>query len=105
QAIFQAIETLLDAGESQGVVVPPKLSATMYRVLQQLPGVTFRSATDLAGRAGIGFSMVLEGYFTQEIVIDPDTYAYMGFEDVVIKDHAMVGTDGTRYVKAGHVMG
>lgn len=105
QAIFQAIETLLNAGESQGVVVPPKLSATMYRVLQQLPGVTFESATDLAGREGIGFSMVIEGYFTQEIVIDPETYTYMGFKDVVIKDHAMVGTDGTRYVKVGHVMG
>lgn len=105
QVIFQAIETLLDAGESQGVVVPPKLSVTLYRVLQQLPGVTFHSATDLAGRAGIGFSMVLEGYFTQEIVIDPETYTYMGFKDVVIKDHAMTGTDGTRYVKAGHVMG
>ncbi|TVZ01614.1 hypothetical protein EAS64_29465 [Trebonia kvetii] len=105
QAIFQAIETLLDAGESQGVVVPPKLTATMYRVLQQLPGVTFQSATDLAGREGIGFSMVLEGYFTQEIVIDPETYTYMGFKDVVIKDHALVGTDGTRDVKVGHVMG
>jgi hypothetical protein len=49
--------------------------------------------------------MVLEGYFRQEIVIDPNTYTYMGFKDVVIKDHAMVGTDGTRYVKVGHVMG
>ena len=73
QAIFQAIETLLNAGESQGVVVPPKLSATMYRVLQQLPGVHFESATDLAGRTGIGFSMVLEGYLKEEIVIDPDS--------------------------------
>ena len=29
----------------------------------------------------------------------------MGFEDVAVADHAMVGTDGTRYVKKGHVMG
>jgi len=29
----------------------------------------------------------------------------MGFKDVAIKDHAMTGTDGTRYVKTGHVMG
>jgi hypothetical protein len=104
QVIFQAISMLLDAGESEGVVVPPKLSAAMYRVLEQLPGVTFESATDLAGRAGIGFSMILEGYLKETLVIDPDTYTYMGFKDVAIKDHAMVGTDGTRYVKAGHVM-
>ena len=105
QAIFQAIATLLDAGEVQGVVVPAKLSATMYRVLQQLPGVTFESATDLAGRQGIGFSMVLEGYLKLELVVDPDTYNYMGYEYVAVKDHAMTGTDGTRQVAAGHVMG
>ena len=29
----------------------------------------------------------------------------MGFEDVAIKDHAMTGTDGTRYIQKGHVMG
>ena len=105
QAVFQAISTLLDAGESQGVVVPLRLSATLYRILEQLPGVTFDSATDLAGRQGIGFSMELEGYFNQEIVIDPETYTYMGFKDVVVKNHAMAGTDGTRYVMAGHVLG
>jgi hypothetical protein len=105
QVVFEAIDSLLDAGELAGVVVPPKLTAALYRVLQQLPGVHFETATDLAGRTGIGFSMVLEGYFKMEIVIDPDTYTYMGFKDVAIKDHAMVATDGTRHVKAGHVMG
>ena len=98
-------KTDLDAGEMEGVVVPPKLSAALYRVLEQLPGVQFESATDLAGRQGLGFSMVLEGYDQHELVIDPDTYTFMGFKDVAIRDHAMTGTDGTRYVKAGHVMG
>jgi hypothetical protein len=87
------------------VVVPPKLQAALYRVLQQLPGVHFEAAADLAGRTGLGFWMVREGYLKQEIVIDPLTYALMGYKDVAIKDHAMVGTDGTRYVKKGHVMG
>jgi hypothetical protein len=105
QAIFQAIYDLLSAGEMDGVVVPPKLSAAMYRVLQQLPGVHFESATDLAGRQGLGFYMVLEGYLKLELVIDPDTYTYMGFKDVAIRDHAMTDTAGTRYVKKGHVMG
>jgi len=105
QGIFEAIDALLDAGELGGVVVPPKLTAALYRVLQQLPGVHFESATDLAGRTGLGFYMVLEGYDKMELVIDPATYTYMGFKDVAIKDHAMSGTDGTRYVEAGHVMG
>jgi hypothetical protein len=105
QAIFQSIYLLLDAGEMQGVVVPPRLAASMYRVLQQLPGMHFERTTDLAGRHGLGFYLVLEGYYKLELVIDPTTYAYMGSKEVVIRDHAMVGTDGTRYVKKGHVLG
>jgi len=105
QVIFQAIDGLLDAGETDGVVVPPKLSAALYRVLQQLPGVQFESATDLAGRQGLGFFMVLEGYYKLELVIDPYTYTYMGFKDVAVRDHVMTGTDGTRYLKQGQVLG
>jgi hypothetical protein len=104
QKIFQAIDNLLSAGEMEGVTVPPKLSAAIYRVLQQLPGVHFESATDLAGRQGLGFYMVLEGYYKLELVINPDTYTFMGYKDVAIRDHTMTATDGTRYVKKGHVM-
>lgn len=104
-AIYDAIYTLFSAGPSQGVVIPPKLEATLYHVLQQLPGVHFETAADLAGRTGLGFWRVGEGYLKQELVIDPVTYAFMGYEDVAVADHAMVGTDGTSYVKKGHVMG
>jgi hypothetical protein len=104
-AIFDAIYNLLTAGEPQGIVVPARLQAALYRVLQQLPGVHFETAADLAGRTGLGFWMVREGYLKEEVVIDPVTYAYMGYEDVAIKDHVMTGTDGTRHVAQGHVMG
>jgi hypothetical protein len=104
-AIYDAIYTLFSAGPSQGVVIPPKLEAALYRVLQQLPGVHFETAADIAGRTGLGFWRVGDGYLKQELVIDPVTYAFMGYEDVAVTDHVMAGTDGTRYVKKGHVMG
>jgi hypothetical protein len=104
-AIYDAIYTLFSAGPSQGLLIPPKLEAALYRVLQQLPGVHFETAADLAGRTGLGFWRIGDGYLKQELVIDPVTYTFMGYEDVAVADHAMVGTDGTRYVKKGHVMG
>jgi hypothetical protein len=104
-AIYDEIYTLFSAGAFEGVVIPTKLEAALYRVLQQLPGVHFETAADLAGRTGLGFWRVAEGYVKQELVIDPVTYAFMGYEDVAVADHAMVGTDGTRYVKKGHVLG
>lgn len=104
-AIFAAIDNLLADGELWGAVIPPKLSAALYRILRELPGVRFESDTDLAGRKGLGFYVVTEGFIKQELVIDPLTYTYMGFEDVAIKDHWSTATDGTTYIKKGQVLG
>jgi hypothetical protein len=103
-AIFDAISTLLQ-GQSEGVLIPPKLAASMYGVLQRLPGVHFDSGTDLAGRTGIGLYMVIDGWYKQELVINPETYTFMGVKTVAIKAHKSVATDGTRYIKKGQVLG
>jgi hypothetical protein len=86
-------------------VVPPKLAATLYRVLERLPEVRFESGTDLAGRMGLGFYMVLGGYYKLEIVVNPDTYTFMGDKYVAVAAHTMNGTDGTRSIKKGQVLG
>ncbi len=104
-AIFGAITTLLYGQGSEGVLVPPALSANLYRVLSELPGVRFDPTTDLAGRPGIGFSMVTDGWEKQEIVINPSTYAYMGDLFVAVSAHTDVGSDGTRFIKKGQVLG
>jgi hypothetical protein len=103
--IFSAIYNLLANSEPIGAVIPPKLSAALYQVLRDLPGVHFENDTDLAGRSGLGFYAVLEGYDKEELVIDPVTYAYMGYKDVAIRDHTDTGTDGTWHVEKGHVLG
>jgi hypothetical protein len=103
-AIFNAISTLLQ-GETEGAWVPPRLAATMYRVLQRLPGVHFDAGTDLAGRTGIGLYMVIDGWYKQELVINPETYTFMGAKTVAIRAHTSVATDGTRYITKGQVLG
>lgn len=103
-AVFDAINTLF-SGETEGALIPPKLAAALYGVLRLLPEVHFDTGTDLAGRTGLGFYMILDGQYKQEIVINPTTYAYMGGKSVAIKDYTLTGTDGTRYIKAGQVLG
>jgi hypothetical protein len=103
-AIFNAIATLLE-GQTDGVLIPPKLAVTMYRVLQQLPGVHFDAQTDLAGRTGLGFYMVQDGWYKQELVINPADYTYMGDKSVAVKAHTNVATDGTSHIAKGQVLG
>jgi hypothetical protein len=101
---FNAISSLLQ-GQSEDVLIPPKLAAAMYRVLQQLHGVHFESGTDLAGRTGIGLYMVIDGWYKQELVISPETYTFMGEKTVAVRAHKSVATDGTKYINKGQVLG
>jgi hypothetical protein len=99
--VFNAIQALM-----QNVVLPPKLLAGLYGVLARDPAVRFdRSVTDIAGRTGVGFYTVQEGYLKEEIVINPRTYAYMGYQDVAIRAHTSVGTDMTSHFHKGQILG
>jgi hypothetical protein len=71
---FTAIEAILE-----DLAVPLRLQAELYGVLVGLPGVRFdRSATDGAGRAGVGLYVIQGGWSKYEIIVNPRTYAYMG---------------------------
>jgi hypothetical protein len=99
--VFNAVQALM-----QSVVLPPRLLAALYGVLARDPGVQFeRSVTDLAGRTGVGFSTVQEGYLKEQIVINPKTYAYMGYVDVVVRAHSSTGLDGTAHFRVGQILG
>jgi hypothetical protein len=101
EGVFNAIQALME-----NVVLPPRLLAGLYGVLARDPAVRFdRSVTDLAGQTGAGFYTVQEGYLKEEIVINPRTYAYMGYQDVAIRAHTSVGTDMTAHFHKGQVLG
>jgi hypothetical protein len=61
-------------------VLPPKLTAELYRALSYIPGVTANAhATDIAGRPGIAFE--LSGTYgpgtEQELILNRSDYALM----------------------------
>jgi hypothetical protein len=89
------------------------LAAALYGVLAITQGVRFDRATDLAGRHGVGLYMRSDGtgtelpggWLKEEIVINPVTYAYLGYLDVATAAHTFTGSDETRHVSAGQVLG
>ncbi len=94
-AAFRAIMGLLE-----DYPLPPRFQAELYAVLTGLPGVRFdRSATDFAGRRGIGLYMIQTHFWKMEIIINPRTYAYMGLLVVASKTHIEYG----RYVQKGQI--
>jgi hypothetical protein len=92
-------------------VMPPDVRAALYQALAKIPGVrVVQGATDAAGRRGVAFvrAAAIEGpgssdWLRLEIILDPDTYRYLGARHVVTRDHFIPdtpsGSKGTQFRK------
>ncbi|MFB4313434.1 CU044_5270 family protein [Actinomadura sp. 21ATH] len=84
-------------------VLPARIRAALYGAAAKIPGVRYEPrATDIAGRKGVTLYRMEGGYLRSEIIVDPKSYAYLGFRIVAIKDHRPVGLVP---VKKGEVVG
>jgi hypothetical protein len=97
---FTSIGVLLEG------VLPAEVRAALYRALAKISGVTvIHGATDAAGRRGVAFaraaSIEVPGssdWLRLEIILDPDTYRYLGARYVVTRDH-VIADMGDRHRK------
>ncbi|MGW3351908.1 CU044_5270 family protein [Nonomuraea rubra] len=85
-------------------VLPRTLRAAMYGALAKIPGVRYEArATDLARRPGVTLYRVHEGYLRDEIFVDPETYEYLGYRTIVVRDFEQPGAYYS--VKKGQLLG
>jgi len=68
--------------------LPARLRAAMYGAMAGIPGVRYEAtSSDLLERPGVTLYHVLDGYLRDEIFIDPETYEYLGYRTIVVKNH------------------
>ena len=91
--------------------LPAEVRVALYQALAKIPGATtVQGATDAAGRRGVAFARAaaIEGprssdWLRLEIILDPDSYRYLGARHVVTRDHFIpdtpTGSKGTRNYK------
>ena len=88
----------------RSTILPPDLEAATFRALEGIPGVTLvGEAIDVAGRPAIGVGRIIEGWLHQEVLLDQETYEYLGERVVAVEDKEMVGLDGRGLVKKGTI--
>lgn len=102
---FRALRVLLDSAPMH-----PAGQSRVYEAMATIPGlrVADRTVEDAAGRQALAFSLDSgeeSGFsgFRDEVLIDPDTYAYLGTRYVATEDSD--GTDGPEAKKGEVVMG
>lgn len=85
-------------------VLPPKVQAAIFRYLAQQPDMRLNpDAVNIDGRPAIGLGRVLEGYLSQELLFDQQTYALIGERVVAIADHVTHGDDADLVSHKGDV--
>jgi hypothetical protein len=108
-ASFQAFEVIKELLTTY--VMPPGLTAELYRALADLPGITVDNhAVDVAGRPGVGFAMAIPpsaGGGKDEIIINSRNYHLMGQEFVHIwgPDSRVRVLSGTAILRTALVAG
>ena len=96
-------------------VMPPQLTAEMYRALADIPGITVdNNAVDLGGQHGVGFfsaTVTSPGTPAEgglELIINPSTYQAIGFQAQAYRhasgDWATVG-EGSAILRHAFVSG
>ena len=65
-------------------VLPPDLEAAIYRALKQVPGVAVETI-DVRGRSLLVLGQT-EDWLREELLLDPETYAYRGERATVVRD-------------------
>lgn len=69
-------------------LLPPALTATLYRAAAQIPGVTVADEPVLIdGRETTAVGMITEGSQLHQMLLDPETHEYVGFRDVALTDY------------------
>ncbi|WP_433363575.1 hypothetical protein ACQPZX_32390 [Actinoplanes sp. CA-142083] len=77
-------------------VLPPEVKAAIFRYLAQQPGMTVNpDAVNLDGHPAIGLGRVMEGYLSQELLFDKQTYTLIGERLIAVKDESGRG-DGRK---------
>jgi hypothetical protein len=69
---FGVISNLLS-----GYLMPPAITAAMYRALGDIPGIAVVPSVDVAGQTCTGFRIPLQGGGHAEMVINSSTYQYV----------------------------
>jgi hypothetical protein len=91
-------------------VAPPRVQAAIYQALPSIPGVRLQlDVVDAAGRHGVAFARINDGRVREELILDPQTYQYLGWRRIAVKDFVDNGetADGRKnphHIAAGTVL-
>jgi hypothetical protein len=97
--VFAAISRMLN-----DYLLPPATTAALMRAAALIPGVRLVPGTvDAYGHRAIAVGRIQDGWTADELLLDPDTYDFVGYRSVAATDHTMFTGPGALHIKKGEV--
>jgi hypothetical protein len=96
--LFSKIAAILDAN-----LLPPAVTAALWRAAALVPGVTQSSGTvEIDGRQVTAVGRIQDGWRFEQLLLDPDTHEFVGYRSVAVKDFTYTtGPNGAVTEKKG----
>ncbi|MEU4222614.1 hypothetical protein, partial [Actinoplanes sp. NPDC026623] len=86
-------------------VLPPVIQAAFFRYFAQEPGMKINpDAVSIDGRPAIGMGRILEGYLSQELLFDKETYELIGDRLIAVDDETKEFDDGASVTRKGDLL-
>ncbi|WP_203597260.1 CU044_5270 family protein, partial [Actinomadura bangladeshensis] len=81
----------------------PETEAAIFQAIKLIPGVTpVEGEVEIAGRPAIALGLTVEGWLHEEVLLDPETFTYLGERAIAVKTRTFVSDgDPAVTVKAG----
>ncbi|MFD0557172.1 hypothetical protein FB566_2428 [Stackebrandtia endophytica] len=86
-------------------VLPPEVTASLMRAAGLIPDVIVSpEPVEIDGHEVIAVGRIQDGWLFEQVLLDPETYAYVGYRSEAAKDHTIEGgPNGPIEVKKGEV--
>jgi hypothetical protein len=99
-ALFSRIFEILDAN-----LLPPAVTAALWRAAALIPGVTQASGTiEVDGRQVIAVGRIQEGWQFEQLLLDPNSHEFVGYRSLAVKNFTYTtGPNGPVTEKKGEV--
>jgi hypothetical protein len=71
-------------------LLPPAVTAALWRAAALIPGVTQSPGTvKVDGRTLIAVGRIQQGWLSEQLLVNPDTYDFVGYRTVATRDHTI----------------
>ncbi|GIG68193.1 CU044_5270 family protein [Phytomonospora endophytica] len=67
-------------------LLPPNLTAALWRAAGMIPGVAVEGTVMVEGRETLAVGRVTEAWQHEQLLVDPETYEFVGYRSVAIAD-------------------